>query len=274
MSEDNLAYLEDGCEIEVLERTAHGIIIRRLYESGDGEGEAGDPEIVARVFDAPPTERRAKHVKDLESQESQLRASIQERRKELVDLDSNKKRIALLAAKNAALGRVCDFMEGKITHYLMKHWSGYAIVAAEPGGGIPDKNDSGRIEGTKLLTLFGKSEGNFSWGLNDYHDGSGDNRECEPFFSLDEAKAKLQGIVDAYETSPKHFLVGLVNAAQGNGLIVPAGLAQAAAQQELSAAEGGAAEAQKKLSEAEARSKAVREKWAWAVPTLAETRKP
>ena len=273
MSEDNLAYLEDGCEIEVLERTKNGVIIRRLYESADGEGEAGDPEIVARVFDAPPTERRAKHVKELESQESQLRVSIAEKRKELSDLESNKKRIALLAAQNAALGRVSDFVEGKITHYLMKHWGGYAIVAAEPGGGIPYKDDYGRIEGTKLLTLFGRSV-DFAWGLNRYNDGSGSNYECEPFCSLDEAKAKLQGIVDAYETSPKHFLVGLVNAAQDNRLNVPPGLAQAAAEQELSAAQCGATEAQKKLSEAEARLKAVHEKWAWAVPALAEERKP
>lgn len=261
----SVAYLQDGEKVEVLLRTEHGVIVRRLYGSDDREPSAGEPEVVGRVFDTPPIARREKRIEELEERERQIMCSIREKQRELADLESNKKRIEALAAKNAALGRICDFVEGKITHYLLKEWNGYKILEAGNGGGIPDSDRHDYIQSTKLLTLFGKADGNFSWGLNRYKDGSGNDIECEPFGDLHSAKARLQEIVNDYKNQPGHCYDGLVRAAKDYGLAVPHDLARKAAERQLSSARSRVTEAQRGLSEAEKHLSATADKWAWAI---------
>lgn len=125
-----IAYLEDGQEVELIEQTAHGVIIRRIYEYEEGGGERGDPEVVSRVFEHVPLERFDKRIKDLQAEEAELLESIRVKQEYVRGMQSNQKRFELIAKQNAALGLVCDFFEGKITHYLFNRHSDYSIVTA------------------------------------------------------------------------------------------------------------------------------------------------
>lgn len=273
MDTNNLAYLEDGEEVEVLQKTEHGVIVCRIYGSDDEDDpRTGDPFVVSMVYAEPPIGRKAARVKELEDAERQLAASISEKRRELREMESNEKRIKALAAKDAALGRVCDFMEGKITHYIINQYGDYQIMEALPGGGIPYKDDRGRIKGTKLLTLFGKAEGDFAWGLSQYSDGSGSSVLCEPFHSLEAAQARFQQILDGYESMPTYHLAGLVKAAQEHKLNIPPGLARRVAEIAITGAKSGVSEAEKKLAEAKTRLDAVSEQWAWVGASALEAK--
>lgn len=264
---ENLAYLENGVEVEVLQRTEHGVIVCRLYssDSEDEEPYAGDPQLVGRVFDTPPTERKAERVQELEERKLQLLRDVDEKQRELNGLEVGEKRLAALAAKDAALGRVCNFIDGKITHYLLSEWNGYKILEAAADGSLPYLSEYGREEGTKLLTLFGQSGGTFAWKLNRYSDGSGSAITCEPFGSLEAAKARLQEAIDDYGTVSGSDRQRLITAAQEHGLNIPPDLAREVAQGEVAAAQKGVAVRRETLAQTEAELQATKDKWAWAL---------
>ena len=266
MESENLAYLENGEEVEVLQRTEHGIIVCRLYDRDpDEEPYVGDPEIIEAVFDAPPVERRDKHILELEERERELNAAIQEKRRELDSMEPNAKRMEALAAKDAAFGRICDFIEGKMTHYVVSRYGIHEILEAESGGSIPHTDDYGRTEGTKLLTLFGKSGNSLAWRLSQYTDGSGSGFECEPFCSLDDAKARLQEIVNGYGSLSAYHQSRLIEVAEKHGLCIPPGLVQNVAHAEITGAESGVAKVRKELAEAEAKMRETVDKWGLAM---------
>ena len=68
METEQIAYLKGGEEVEILERTPHGIIVAHRYEdqSNDGEECFGKPYLVESVFDTPPVERKHESIAALE----------------------------------------------------------------------------------------------------------------------------------------------------------------------------------------------------------------
>jgi hypothetical protein len=257
MEVENLAYLVDGEEVEVLQRTEHGVIIRRLYE-GD---HSGDPEVVGQVFDQPLRVRVEARIKELEARETQLEKVVFEKREELRRLEANKARFERLAPLSEALGRVCDFIEGKVTHYVTKSYGDYQIIQAAKGGGIPYYSDYGHAQGTKLLALFGSAEGNFSWGVNQYKDGSGHYIECVPFCGLEAAKAHLQDIINNYVATNDYHHAGLIKAGKEYGLEIPPALTQKVALKAITSARSAVEKAEKALEAARADLAATEEKW-------------
>ena len=102
--------------------------------------------------------------------------------------DATKKRLKLVK-QDRALERIEDFLEGKITFFVEQPYSycwsraPYIIKASD----AKTKDGGYYNDALKLLTLFGKSDGNLEWGLNKYSDGSGSNVLVYPCVSYAEA---------------------------------------------------------------------------------------
>jgi hypothetical protein len=254
-----MAYLIDGEEVQVVERIASGVVIRRIYYKHDDEECLAPPEIVEQVFDEPPTQKKAPEIFALERKEEELRTRIAGHQRQIQQLAEAEARVRKL---HPALARIDDFMSARITHYLVKPaWGRLKIVEAVKGA-FPDFDDRGRHSGeTKLLCLFGKSGGDLEWKVNQYYDGSGTWTSVEPFASREDVLARLQEIVNGYESDRDGNLDNLYESAVEHGLRVPDGLHSLIAKRKLAAAEGVVTDTQTALVKAQANLTVAREKW-------------
>jgi hypothetical protein len=256
-----IAYLPDGEAVEVVERTSSGVIVRRILGNDEDEWR-GDPEVVPQVFGAPLTERKASVIQELEAREEKLRERISELQRQVREREDAEKRLLRLANHSQAIARLDDLISGRTTHYLIRE-AYYPMKLVEAvNGGIPYvENDYGRtkIDGTKLLVLFGKSGGDLQWMVNQYRDHSGSSwTEVEPFTSREAALSRMQEIVNAYESEKDYKWGQLYSAAVEYDLRIPTGLREAVTKQKVDAAAAEVAGARKKLEIAEAALRAAR----------------
>ncbi|MGL5735425.1 MAG: hypothetical protein ACRCYS_11215, partial [Beijerinckiaceae bacterium] len=164
-----------------------------------------------------------------------------------------------------------DFLEGRMTHFVL--WGQYdrAIKIETFDEVMMSKNDNGGLNGdVKLLSLFGtcrsypehgNKDGNLLWRVNQYRDGSGSWKHAHPCTSEDEAKdvaAKwLNGQWDehrAVEDRAKnaHWLKGSIASAQAIGLAVPDDIAADFADSQARQAQAAVQKAQEALDLAKA----------------------
>lgn len=152
-------------------------------------------EVVDELFSEPPVERYAKEycsvIQEKEKIIEGLNETIERLRKEESALSSNLKLIKENNEKYPCIGQALDFLEGRITHLVVRSYSGYAIKTFSEELEINESYD----EGFKLLCLFGQAKDGYKlktkWKLNQYYDGSGSWKEIHPCKSEEEAKTKL-----------------------------------------------------------------------------------
>lgn len=211
-----MPYLINGTEVEILERTAAGAIVQPVYERENGEIVLGEKRLfTGEVYDVPPTEKRSEIIDTLEKKIAALRVEEAElSRQERTAADRVKK-----LASYPSLELLEDFLEGRITHFLIVRWSSMVIVEVANAKCDSDRNS----RDLKLLTLFGSKERHLTWRLNSYSDGSGTNELCFPCTSREQAVVKLQSFVDAElaQERPQHGLENIVRAADAYGLTIP-----------------------------------------------------
>lgn len=259
---ETMAYLQDGQEVEVVERIASGVVIRRIFDYGDEDSGTGDPEIVGRVFDVPPVERKAKVICDLEACEAALRERIAELQRQVHEREAAESKIAAFKNQDAALARISDFLAGRVTHYVLNSQYGSVdLVAAAPGGGIPYEEDGKRyVRETKLMSLFGESGKDLQWKVNRYSDGSGGGwTDAEPFTCLEDATARLQELIEGWESEKDYPRGRLYDSALKHGIPIPAGFQAWFTAAKVVAALREVADTQAKLETADAKLKAARE---------------
>jgi hypothetical protein len=219
---------------------------------------------VPQVFGAPLTERKASVIQELEAREEKLRERIVELQRQVREREDAERRVAKLANHSQALARIEDLLAKRITHYLLwcSIYSPEIVEAVD--GGVPylersNYSDRVTVEGTKLLVLFGNSNGDLQWKVNEYRDGSGSSwTRVEPFLSRGAALARLQEIIDAFVSESDWTQSRLYDAAVKYGLRVPEGLEELIAGRKASAAASEVAEARQKLEAAEAKLRAAR----------------
>ncbi len=164
-------------------------------QSVDEDGETFDCELLAvdKLFDTPPVAKYHEEAQELRIQKATLRTEIRGLRTELHKLRED----AACAEKSAGeqmarlkqhktLARIEEFLAGEITHYVeYSDWGPPCIVALEDA----TCNCDDRCRDLRLLSLFGRTDGDLEWRLGRYSDGSGTSDNVFPCTSLDEAKA-------------------------------------------------------------------------------------
>jgi hypothetical protein len=181
------------------------------------------------VFTEPPRRKLDAEIKKRHEEAVSLRAEVQALRSEKAEMERARVTSLKEMSKNAALARIEDFLAGRFTYFVeVPSWGCPSIKTKEAllkGGGVHEYDRE-----TKLLTLFGKSNGDLQWGVSRYYDGSGGVTEVFPVEDEAEGLVMIRtfyaGHVAAWRSDPKkHTAVTWSHGLPTGTVDVPADLA-------------------------------------------------
>ena len=198
----------------------------------------------------------------------QLNARVEEKRGELGELrqqqaaaERESKETMARIKKAEPLRLIDDFIAGKITHLVID--SGYNGIRVEPIDKALETTDGSSswqaAKKLRLMTLYGGSNGNLSWGLSKYSDGSDAHTEqfAIPCTSAEMATAEARRLIDKRFAELRKvpdrpwMWVSVIKSATDLGFDVPADLAAALAEYQRKGAEDAVEKARAALAAAE-----------------------
>lgn len=244
-------------------RSVHGgHVVQPIYEHEDYEPSYGNPEVWPEIFAKPPEQKLHGEIARLEklraAEQAALDAVRQMRRKE----DAEYAQRAAERKRFDQLKKLDDYIAGKITHFVVEPYysSGVTIQTFEEAM----KSNESRYDKTlRLLSLYGGSDGDLSWRVDYYSDGSGSSHSgwYFPATSYEEALAiAAKRLDDRYKKmrgsdpdQERHYASGLAASARNLGLDVPEDVAIWAAEQNEKARQSNLDHARKQLEEAQER---------------------
>lgn len=197
MNPGDTVYLSNGSEAVYM--AAHGKhhLVRRLFETVDGEGETrtteGQIEEWSGVFTEPPVAKVHAEVAALLAQRQALASEVGLLRMQKREAEADTTSLKARLQEHEALRRVDDFLAGRFEWVVV---SSYGLPKVKPRDEALKTTDSYDRERYRLLTLYGGSKGDLSWHLNRYSDHSGNNEEVWLCFTEEEARQKVQALYD------------------------------------------------------------------------------
>lgn len=233
----DIKYTSDGKKVLVVGKlNAEQTIVQEIFVSAGQEIPSGENFVVKSLHDAPAESWKEKNLRELEERYPKQKAKFEqelaalERRLSLAMDKAKAKADCLLRfavnAEDGQLDTLKKFMAGEITHLFV---SGYSPQ-------IVDFNDSDepfntdsygsriKVDGMKLVSLMGRSDGVLSYRLSHYGDGSGGGKNVFPATSYDEALAMAQAEFDAQcaaYLADKQRGIGLSDWQKIEGIVVP-----------------------------------------------------
>ncbi len=183
-----MKYLLNGQAVEVVEITKSGFLVQYFYENESDKYIDDEIHFVDRVFDNAPTEKFDKSLTVINEKIKQRQAELRNLEKTIADINTKNKSVFEKFGRCKQLKRLEDYIDGKITHCVSLGWS-LDIVDI--------KNIDADHDGIKLLSLFGRSNGDLTYKLNQYQDGSGYWNKIVPCLSYEEAVNELKEYVHA-----------------------------------------------------------------------------
>jgi len=130
---ENQKYLLNGQAVHVVEQLSTGFLVENIYtDNSDEENEfigSDKPYFVDAVFDNAPTEKLDKQVAILNEKIAELTAKRNEVQKEVWASEKTlTERKSLFKNYNdPAIALLENYLEKKITHFVLKHYSGVSI---------------------------------------------------------------------------------------------------------------------------------------------------
>lgn len=202
---ENVKYTSDGKKVVIIGNlNSQEKIVQEVFVVNGQEVPSGENFVVKSLHDAPAVSWKEKNLKDIETKYERRKAEIDNSLKALED----RYRIS-----KASIDQKCQYLRKHIDNVtvdsfdvLTKFLKG-EIKYVVCGGWSPKILDYNKEEmdtsfgdrDLKLLTLFGRSDGTLTWGINRYRDGSGgDSTWCGVATSYDEAKELLTNAIKEY----------------------------------------------------------------------------
>ena len=205
----NIKFTNDGKKVLVVGKlNAQETIVQEIFVSSGQEIPSGENFVVKSLHDAPSESWKEKNLRELEARYEKDRLRLQ------AQLDDQENKLALAKSKAKAHADVLLsfvkgsdtsqietlrlFMAGQITHLFV---AGYSpeIIHWTDSREVYDCDSYGgrtRVEGIKLVSLMGKTDGSLSYRLNQYRDGSGSSVTICPATSYEGALAMAQDQLD------------------------------------------------------------------------------
>ncbi len=206
----NIKYTSDGRKVLVVGKlNSEQHIVQEIFVSNGQEVPSGENFVVSSLHDAPAESWKEKNLRELEEKYEKAKKDIEKRINEAhsrlanAKVKSKERASAMLAfAKNAdseQLQTLHAFMAGEITHFFIDNydpkivtWDSNELYDTDSWGGRL------QVEGIKLISLVGKSDGRLDYLIHRYRDGSGGGgARIVPCGSYEEALAEAQSVVDA-----------------------------------------------------------------------------
>jgi hypothetical protein len=255
-------YTADGRAVRVITNLPDGRkVVEHAVEDGDDDLYfTGQTEIVGRVFDDPPREAFHKDILKLEERQKQLRDQIHVMSTQIADAERAHTQRMTKLQKYEQLQLVEDFLDGKITHYVIVRDSYYSdgtqIQISTPQAEVCGDERPSYQNKLKLLALYGnQNDRTLEWLLHYYSDGSGSSRQLVyPFTSLEAAQAKATALmVKAFDVVRKkpQFADYAIASARALNMAVPADILEIQQTKQMKSLQSYVDEARKKLAEAE-----------------------
>ena len=194
-----LLFSESGNEYRIAEVPEGERLVWRQVLDEEGETYDGELYIISEsaLHKSPPRQKINNQIAELRATRDDLTKQVQSFRQELKSFeDGTNERMAKLK-QHKSLQRLDDYLNGRITHYVeLTTYSPPEIIAFEEA----KTNDArSRRDKLKLLTLFGRTNGDLEWGLNRYSDGSGINTTVTPCTSYNDAVKAIKELFTVHE---------------------------------------------------------------------------
>ena len=217
-------FLATGEKVEVLATFDGGVVVKKLFEESEyPEFDEVDPIIVPKVYEAAPVaafdeqvKYRLKRLANVDDELSAKQKQLDGIRAELKQAEVDRKAITSRIAADAAIRRVMDVIDNKIEWFVT---SQYGLVEVKNKDVALKQSDKWERD-WKLVTVYGKTNGNLSYGINYYSDGSGSQECCWPCVTHTEACEIAKRVIEegfAKET----WLESLAKSADTLGIPVP-----------------------------------------------------
>ncbi|WP_448647119.1 hypothetical protein [Pseudomonas mohnii] len=206
----DIKYTNDGKKVLIVGKlNSQETIVQEIFVSAGQEIPSGENFVVKSLHDAPAESWKEKNLRELEaryeSDRKKLQTQIDDQERRLC-LERDKAKLqtsALLQfVKNSdesQLDTLKNFMAGQITHLFV---AGYSpeIISWKDSDKVYDADSfyhHARLDGIKLVSLMGKSDGDLSYRLHEYRDGSGGcGKTIYPTTSYEAALAMAQAQLD------------------------------------------------------------------------------
>ncbi len=201
----NIKYTNDGKKVLVLGKlNAEQSIVQEIFVSEGQEIPSGENFVVKSLHDKPVESWKEKRLRELEqnyeSERKRLEGEI-DRMRQCLSAAKEKAKIqadAILrfvkGSDESQIETLKRFMAGEITHVYITGHSPEIVDWTDSTKQYDVDSWSGRIkhEGLKLISILGKSDGDLSYRLHQYRDGSGNWQEIYPACSYQDALAMAQ----------------------------------------------------------------------------------
>jgi len=263
----DIVYDIHGREASYLAAGADGHVVQPLYaHEDDSEPRHGRPESWNEVFRTPPTAKLHAEVAELEKRLNATRDALYQVQAQRGAEDREYAARAKERERFAQLKTLDDYIAGRITHFFVLE--GYADRASiqTKDQFLKANRDRDYDRSMRLVSLFGDSNGNLSWRVDSYSDGSGGSHgRCFAATSHEEAIQHASKWLDSRyaevrKQEKKYESSSLARAAHQFNLVVPDDIAEWARQADeanrqanLISARKQLAEAQKKVDDLEAK---------------------
>lgn len=201
----NIKYTNDGKKVLVVGKlNAEQTIVQEIFVSAGQEIPSGENFVVKSLHDAPAESWKEKKLRELEERYPKQKEILER------DLAAHEKRLNLAMAKAKAradvlmkfadnsddsqLDTLKKFMAGEITHLYVGGYSPEIVdfIDSEKPFDVDRWGGRVKVDGMKLVSLMGHSDGSLSYRLSHYSDGCGVGNVVYPATSYDEALAMVQ----------------------------------------------------------------------------------
>jgi len=232
---EQIVYLRDGRKCHVLHRDAKRVFVavRVEYENWEGEIIAGEEDGMIlslepeQVFEQPPRARLDNCIVQLNKQIVALQEQACALKLDVMDSErAHEKKMVQYAKRDAALVNLDEFINGKITHYIVgMSYDRPEILTVEE----TIKTDAWRNKRRgRLLSLTVDPTGKgLYWDLNTYSDGSGSGNRCLPCTSYEAARQILQNWLNDLVTEGAAYQEKHIAIATKYDLALPTGYVEA-----------------------------------------------
>ena len=197
-------YLADGRKVVVIGQlnNVESIVQEVFVTEGGDEIPSGEKFTTKNLHDEPVISWKAKDEAKQDARLLSVKGEIDRTNNDLSNLQTKLKAFREIFKQSKQLSETLDEQNLDILSLVMSGSVEYLVIL---GYGVPElvkfedaimeKSDYGRFESLKLLSLFGASNGDLTYGINRWRDGSGSSTPVHPYQSLEEAKAMIERIV-------------------------------------------------------------------------------
>lgn len=179
-------YSLEGHAGEYVTSTPKGHLVQFYYEGSYGDEtytELGNPTLVDKVFHNAPVEKLDAKIVDLSARVKELTGKKYALHNEITAMEKEVINRKKEYAKYDGLSILHDFMDKKIEYVVVGNSYDLSIQTFQNAFDVKDKYDSG----LKLVSLFGRSNGDFTYKVNAYKDGSGYDTTIWPCRTYEDA---------------------------------------------------------------------------------------